>query len=145
MSTIGTAKKITAGYEPVPGYVLEELIGHGGFGEVWRCTAPGGMKKAVKFVFGAHDQDRASRELKSLERVKGIHHPFLLTLERFEIRDGQLIIITELAEGSLEDVYKRHRERGSCGIPRDLLVSHLHDTADGLDYLHQSYQLQHLD
>ncbi|TWU48713.1 Tubulin-like protein [Rubripirellula tenax] len=137
--------KICEGYEPIPGYVLEEAIGRGGFGEVWRSSAPGGLKKAIKFVFGSQDQSRASRELRSLERVKSVHHPFLLTLERFEIVDDQLVIITELADGSLEDVYKVHRDRGSCGIPRDLLLSHLHDTADGLDYLHQSYQLQHLD
>jgi serine/threonine protein kinase len=138
-------KKIRTGYQPIPGYTLEEMVGRGGFGEVWRADAPGGLKKAVKFVFGAQDQSRACRELRSLERIKGVHHPFLLTLERFEIVDDQLVIVTELADGSLEDVYKRHRENGSCGIPRDLLVSHLHDAADALDYLHQSYQLQHLD
>lgn len=138
-------KKVREGYEPIPGYVLEEMIGRGGFGEVWRSSAPGGLKKAVKFVFGNQDQSRAMREMRSLERIKGVHHPFLLTLERFEIVDEQLIIITELAEGSLEDVYRRHRENGSCGIPREPLLAHLHDSADGLDYLHQSFQLQHLD
>lgn len=139
------SKRICEGYVPIPGYTLEERIGRGGFGEVWRADAPGGLKKAVKFVFGTQDQSRASRELRSLERIKGVHHPFLLTLERFEIVDDQLVIVTELADGSLEDVFKRHRERGSCGIPRDVLISHLHDAADALDYLHQCYQLQHLD
>lgn len=139
------SKKVREGYQPIPGYTLEVLLGRGGFGEVWRADAPGGLKKAVKFVFGAQDQSRATRELRSLERIKGVHHPFLLTLERFEIVDDQLVIVTELADGSLEDVLKRHRDRGSCGIPRDALISYLHDAADALDYLHQSYQLQHLD
>ncbi|TWT49348.1 Tubulin-like protein [Rubripirellula amarantea] len=140
-----TVKTIEAGYEPLPGYVLEETIGRGGFGEVWRCSAPGGMKKACKFVFGSHDQSRATRELRSLERIKGVRHPFLLTLERFEIVDQQLVIVTELADGSLEDVFKSYRDNGSCGIPRVTLLSHLQDAADALDYLHKSYQLQHLD
>ncbi len=144
MNTTNT-KKICAGYQPIPGYTLEELIGRGGFGEVWRADAPGGLKKAVKFVFGSQQQSRASRELKSLERIKGVHHPFLLTLERFEIVDDQLVIVTELADGSLEDVFNGHREHGSCGIPRDALLSNLHDAADALDYLHQNYRLQHLD
>ncbi len=138
-------RKIQAGYEPIAGYTLEQLIGRGGFGEVWRADAPGGLKKAVKFVFGATEQHRATRELRSLERIKGVHHPFLLTLERFEIVDDQLVIITELADGSLEDVFNRHRERGSCGVPRAAMLSYMHDAADALDYLHQSYQLQHLD
>ena len=137
--------KIESGYEPLPGYRLEERIGRGGFGEVWRSTAPGGMKKAIKFVFGNHDESRATRELRSLERIKGVRHPFLLTLERFEIVDNQLVIVTELADESLEDVQARYRDNGSCGIPRDALLSHLHDAADALDYLHDSYQLQHLD
>ncbi len=136
---------IQPGYEPITGYKLEQLIGRGGFGEVWRSEAPGGLHKAVKFVYGATDEQRAQRELRSLERIKGVHHPFLLTLERFGVIDGRLVIVTELADGSLEDVFKRHLERGSCGIPRVSLLSYLHDAADALDYLHRKYQLQHLD
>lgn len=143
--TFTASRKIAPGYEPIVGYTLEKKIGEGGFGEVWQCNAPGGLKKAVKFVFGASHADRGSRELKSLERIKGVHHPFLLTLERFGVVDDQLVIVTELADGSLEDILKRHLERGSCGIPRNALLSYLHDAADALDYLHSSYQLQHLD
>lgn len=143
--TIQATRRIVPGYEPIAGYTLEQKIGEGGFGEVWRCNAPGGLKKAVKFVFGATDANRGSRELKSLERIKGVHHPFLLTLERFGVVDDQLVIVTELADGSLEDILKRHIDRGSCGIPRAALLSYLHDAADALDYLHSSYQLQHLD
>src|SRR5215471_13151310 len=42
----------TPGTEPIPGYVLLEPLGRGGFGEVWKCEAPGGLLKAVKFVRG---------------------------------------------------------------------------------------------
>ncbi|WP_164103415.1 serine/threonine-protein kinase [Candidatus Laterigemmans baculatus] len=144
MSTI-EATLIQPGYEPIPGYRLEEQIGSGGFGEVWRAEAPGGLYKAIKFVHGALNERQATRELRSLERIKGVQHPFLLTLERFEVVAGRLIIVTELADGSLEDTYRRHRERGSCGIPRAALLAYLHDAADALDYLHNRYQLQHLD
>lgn len=145
MTTTNKNSKICPGYEPIAGYKLEQLIGRGGFGEVWRSEAPGGLHKAVKFVYGATDEHQAVRELRSLERIKGVQHPFLLTLERFGVVDERLVIVTELADGSLEEVYNRHRERGSCGIPRASLLSYLHDAADALDYLHNNYQLQHLD
>lgn len=144
MTTVQT-KRIQPGYEPIEGYVLEKRIGRGGYGEVWRAEAPGGLKKAVKFVFGQQDERRAEQELKSLERIKGIQHPFILTLERFELIDNQLVIVTELADGSLEDIYKQHQARGSCGIPREALLGYMKDAADALDYLHQLYKLQHLD
>lgn len=144
MTTV-TQPTICPGYEPIPGYRLLESIGSGGFGEVWRVEAPGGLHKALKFVHGALGEHQATRELRSLERIKGVHHPFLLTLERFEVVDGRLVIVTELADGSLEDVLRRHRDRGSCGIPRAALLAYLHDAADALDYLHDRYQLQHLD
>ena len=136
---------IAPGHEPIDGYVLEELIGRGGYGEVWRAEAPGGLKKAVKFVFGKHDDRRASREMKSLERIKGVQHPFILGLERFEVVNQQLVIVTELAEASLEDVLNKFRDRGSCGIPRQILLTYMRDAADALDHLHQLYNLQHLD
>lgn len=147
MSTTSTGPQATIqeGYEPIPGYRVESLLGRGGFGEVWKCEAPGGLKKAIKFVYGAMDQDRATRELKSLNRIKGVQHPFLLTLERFEFVEGRLVIVTELADGSMEDEFAQRRALGSCGIPREQLLASLSDAADALDCLHQRHGLLHLD
>ncbi|AMV31163.1 Serine/threonine-protein kinase PknF [Pirellula sp. SH-Sr6A] len=143
MSTVGT--RIQAGFEPIPGYVLTKKIGSGGYGDVWAADAPGGLKKAIKFVHGAVHEDRAVAELKSLQRIRQVNHPFILSLERIEIIEGQLIIVTELAQGSLFDRYVEYRERGFAGIARDRLLSYLRDAADGLDFLCQKHELQHLD
>ena len=67
-------------YEPLPGYRLIEPLGAGGYGEVWRAEAPGGLIKAIKFVFGTQHEKRASNELRALDHVRSVRHPFLLSL-----------------------------------------------------------------
>lgn len=130
--------------EPIPGYVLKERIGVGGYGEVWSAQAPGDLSKAVKLVYGHFDDARASRELRALNRVKEVRHPFLLSLERIEVVDGQLIIVTELADRSLKERFEEAQAQGAC-IPREELLSYLRDAADALDYMSDNFSLQHLD
>lgn len=131
--------------EPIPGYTVKERVGAGGYGEVWTAEVPGGLVKAIKFVYGYLDDDRASRELKALNRIKQVRHPFLLSIERIEVVDGQLMIVTELAEMSLKDRYERCRGDRLPGIPRDELLIYLGDAADALDFMRVSHSLQHLD
>src|SRR5437879_6805811 len=88
--------------EPIRGYRLIEPIGKGGFGEVWKCEAPGGICKAIKFVYGdlnglENQRFHAEEELRAFQLIKSIRHPFLLSIDRVECLDGELIIITELA------------------------------------------------
>ncbi|MBI3838390.1 MAG: protein kinase [Planctomycetia bacterium] len=131
--------------EPIPGYFTKELIGVGGYGEVWKTHAPGGLLKAVKIVYANLNSKRASRELRSLNRIKEVRHAFLLSIERIEIVDGNLIIVTELADQSLKQHYEKCRATGLRGLPRDELLEYLRDAADALDYIYENYSLQHLD
>ena len=129
----------------VLGYTLRSRIGAGGYGEVWSAEAPGGIIKAIKFVYGYYDDERAKSELKSLDRIKTVRHPFLLSLERIQVVSGQLVVITELADKSLADLYKEYQDQELPGIPRDELIKYMRDVSDGLDYLAQDHNLQHLD
>jgi eukaryotic-like serine/threonine-protein kinase len=131
--------------EPIPGYKLVKRIGAGGYGEVWAAEAPGELVKAIKFVYGLLDEDRAAREMKALNRIKGVRHPFLLSLERIEVVEGQLLIVTELAECSLKDRFDICKKAGQGGISRDELLSYMRDSADALDYMSEQHSLQHLD
>jgi serine/threonine protein kinase len=140
-----TATTTSATNEPIPGYKLVKRIGAGGYGEVWRAEAPGQLVKAIKFVYGLLDEDRAAREMKALNRIKGVRHPFLLSLERIEIVQGQLLIVTELADCSLKENYEEFRKKKLPGIPREDLLQCMRDTADALDYMSVQHSLQHLD
>jgi serine/threonine protein kinase len=136
--------------EPIPGYKLVERLGGGGFGEVWKAIAPGGLPKAIKFVYGdlqaaSGDGVRAEQELKALSRVKSVRHPYILSLERYDIIDGQLIIVMELADRNLWDRFKECRGQGLPGIPRDELLRYMKEASEALDLMNIDYQLQHLD
>lgn len=145
------AVRIEAHAEPIPGYRLLDRLGAGGFGEVWRAEAPGGIYKAIKIIHGdlrSKDSDLiryAEQELKSLKRVKQVRHPYLLALDRYDIIEGRLLIVMELADCNLWDRFRECRDRGLPGIPRDELLLYMNEIAEVLDLFNDQFQLQHLD
>src|SRR5437773_1103494 len=127
-----------ANAEPIPGYKLIEPLGSGGFGEVWKCEAPGGWIKAIKFVYGnrsAVDNEaiRADQEYKALQRIKEVRHPFVCSVEQTLEVDGELIIVMEYADCTLHDKYTECQTAGLIGIPGDDLMRYMRDAAEALD------------
>jgi serine/threonine protein kinase len=115
---------------------------------VWKAEAPGGIPKAIKFVQGdvnGFEAGAAEQEQKSLHRVKAIRHPFVLSIERFDVVDGQLVIVMELADKNLHDRYTECQSRGLPGIPREELLRYMEEAAEALDVMGTQHQLQHLD
>jgi serine/threonine protein kinase len=139
-----------AGDEPIAGYRLLELLGTGGFGEVWKCEVPGRLFKALKIIRGDGDpfddgSSRAAVELEAVERIKSIRHPFLLSIDRIEVREQELLIVTELADRSLHDLRTQRQAEGLPGIPRAELLPLLLEAAEALDVINFEHGLQHLD
>ncbi len=144
------ALKVASQVELIPGYRLLERLGQGGFGEVWKAEAPGGLLKAVKIIHGSlsangRDETHLKQELKALQRVKTVRHPFILSLERYDLIDGRLIIVSELADRTLWDRCLECRTQGLPGIPRDELLRYMEEAAEALDLMNMQFHLQHLD
>jgi serine/threonine protein kinase len=141
----------TAGEEPLPGYRLIAPLGRGGFGEVWKCEAPGGLHKAIKFVGPdpTKSDDTAGhalrQEYEAFQHIKTIRHPFILQLERVELLAGELVMVMELADAQLQDRFAECAARGLPGIPRAELLGYFADAAEALDVIGAKHGLQHLD
>src|SRR6476660_4748776 len=120
MSTVAPGRPAVAPYtktpgsQPVAGYVLIEPLGRGGFGEVWKCVAPGGLHKAIKFIPAGGDQFR--QEAAAFERVEAV--------------GGELVMVIELADAQLQDRFDECRREGQRGIPRDELLRYMSDAAE---------------
>jgi hypothetical protein len=136
--------------EPIAGYRLIERLGRGGFGEVWKAEAPGGLLKAIKFVHGDLLPDSPGpscleQELRALNRIRAVRHPYVLSVDRIDQIDGQLVIVMELADRSLDDRMRECRRAGLPGIPRKELLKYLWEAAEALDVMNREFDLQHLD
>jgi serine/threonine protein kinase len=121
------------------GYQKLRPLGRGEFGEVWRALAPGGVEVAVKVILRTLDHEASKRELKALERIRELRHPFLLQTHQYQSEKDHLVIVMELADGSLSDRYKECKAKGLTGIAVEELVTYFIQAAEALDYLHSQH------
>lgn len=82
----------------LPGYRLTKRLGSGGFGEVWRATAPGGMGVAIKILANLGRKE-GGREYRALQTIKNIRHAHIVPLFGVWLKanDGRVLSEDELA------------------------------------------------
>ena len=131
--TAGLAQDPEPGLEPIEGYELVERLGQGGFGEVWKATDSQGFSVAIKFV--NLSGEIGETELRSLNVIKEVRHPHLLSIFRVVRRDDVLVIAMELADRSLLDRFEEAKKEGYEGIPRNELLEYMAEAAKGIDFL----------
>ena len=125
----------------IGGYVVQELLGRGGMGRVYRARHRTlGTYAAVKviepdFQADASYADRFKREARSIFRLK---HPHIVTFYQFGVAEGQYCLIAEYIDGPdlkwVLDDYKRHGQL----IPNEDAVQVITQVAQALDYIHAS-------
>ncbi len=125
-------------------YKLIRRIGYGAYGEVYEAEAPGGVRVAVKRILRSIDTPAGKSELDALEAMRSVAHPFLLQTQAYWVYRDQLVIVMELAEGSLADRMKAYKDRGRPGVPPEELIPYFLQAAEALDYLH-SQNVSHRD
>jgi serine/threonine protein kinase len=139
------------GDEPLRGYRLVSPLGIGGFGEVWKCLAPGGLLKAIKIVplstgmLDESTQNPARLEEEAIERIKEVRHPFLISIDRVDRTSSEFIVVMELAETSLAQEFEHARQLGQAGIAPEVLLRQLREAAEVLDVMNFQHRLQHFD
>jgi len=134
------------------GYRLGHLRGKGSFGHVWEAERPNGEKLALKFLRCGKSLD-AAQEVRNILNVRQVEHPNLIRIDRLWADRGYLVIVMELADGSLQDMLGVCRDEFGAALPAKQACFYLSQAAEALDFLNArrhrigtgTYGIQHCD
>ncbi|MCK6552867.1 serine/threonine protein kinase, partial [Myxococcota bacterium] len=122
--------------EAVGEYVVEERIGGGTFGDVYRAVQPViGKQVAIKVLSRRYSADPSivSRFIAEARAVNQIRHKHIIDIFSFgQLPDGRHYHIMELLSGTTLDVYLK--EKGRLSVTEALRV--LHPLGRALDAAH---------
>lgn len=123
---------LAPGLEPFPGYKLGNLLGKGGWGEVWRADDAAGKPCALKFM--AQRNIAAAYEIRALNAIKELRHPNLLGIDKIWSAAGYLVIQMPLADGSLHDLLDVYYTELNHPITGDHVCFFLRQAAEAIDF-----------
>ncbi len=122
------------GAVPFPGYKLVRLRGRGAFATVWEAMTPTGEVVALKFMSSANAAS-TSREIRSLQGIQKLDHPYLLEIKRVWSMPSYIVIGMDLAEASLLDLFLLYVEEFNKLLEPEKILLYLGQAASALDHL----------
>jgi serine/threonine protein kinase len=133
--------RLESGMEMQSGYRLEDLLGQGGFAQVWEAETKSGDRLALKFIPCRSDLS-AAKEIRSLQAIRQLKHPNLVRIDQVWTELGFIVVAMELADGSLLDLHQKYQqEAGSLVVPEQVCL-YLAQAAEVIDFLN-TQQHQH--
>jgi serine/threonine protein kinase len=133
-SLMADTSTLKPGVEPFPGYRLRQVLGGGGFGEVWEAEKQRKERTALKFLF-CDNGTSASREIRTLQSVRALEHPNLIKLDQIWCFGGFVVFEMELADGSLQDLFEAYQLEFKTPIPPEKACVYLSQAAEAIDFL----------
>lgn len=126
--------RLEVGASPIPGWKLVELRGRGGFADVWEAVDPNGKRMAIKFM-ASKNSTSSVNEMRIIQAIQKIEHPNILHMERILSVPGYIVIVMELADGSLFDLLEAYQSEYHQPMSADIVLHYLTPLADALDLL----------
>ncbi|KAL9248077.1 hypothetical protein vseg_021439 [Gypsophila vaccaria] len=114
----------------------ENLIGKGGFAEVYRGCLKGGELVAIKRLTKGTNDERISSFLSELGIIAHVDHPNTAKLIGYGVQGGLHIVLQLSSLGSLGSLLHGSRENLDWDVRYKIALG----AADGLQYLHEGCQ-----
>lgn len=122
----------------VGGYRLLDVLGHGGFADVYLAEHTYLRTQVALKVFRVRPNDeQMERFLAQTRALVRLHHPHILSILACDIEDGRPFLVMPYAPGGT--LRQRHL-RGSK-LPLAIILTYVHQVASALDAAHRAGQV----
>ncbi|KAJ8426256.1 hypothetical protein Cgig2_013558 [Carnegiea gigantea] len=114
----------------------ENLIGEGGYAEVYKGVLPDSRLVAVKRLTKGNPEEMAADFLSELGIIVHVNHPNIAKVIGYGVEGGMHLVLDLSPNGSLESVLRGAKTKLKWDIRYKIAIG----SADGLHYLHEGCQ-----
>lgn len=117
------------------GYLLRRLRGVGSFGQVWEAGSDAAAGEVVALKTIACQNGLGVHELRNVQNVCPLKHANLIRIDKVWCEDQWLVVVMELADGSLHDLLEISRAEFGRALSARTLLDFFQQAAAALDFL----------